>query len=65
MSTWPVKATSTGSFTDCAHGAVPAIGECYGLDVIVDETIDKQPEIYFEGGDHTTLVRMTRPNSRG
>jgi Ala-tRNA(Pro) deacylase len=49
-----------GLFTDCAHGAVPAIGECYGLDMIVDEAIDEQPEIYFEGGDHTTLVHMSQ-----
>jgi Ala-tRNA(Pro) deacylase len=54
------ESTIDGLFTDCAHGAVPAIGECYGLDVIVDEAIDEQPEIYFEGGDHTTLIRMTQ-----
>lgn len=47
-----------GLFYDCAHGAVPPIGECYGLDVIVDETIDSQPEIFFEGGDHATVVHM-------
>jgi Ala-tRNA(Pro) deacylase len=46
-------------FEDCARGAVPAIGECYGLDVVVDDDIDAQPEIYFEGGDHATLVHMT------
>ena len=45
-------------FWDCAHGAVPPIGECYGLDVVIDEAIDRQPEIYFEGGDHTTLIHM-------
>lgn len=47
-------------FRDCAHGAIPPVGECYGLDVIVDETMDQQPEIYFEGGDHTTLVHMSQ-----
>ncbi len=46
-------------FEDCARGAVPAIGECYGLDTVVDDGIDAQPEIYFEGGDHATLVHMT------
>jgi len=49
-------------FEDCARGAVPAIGECYGLDVVVDEDIDAQPEIYFEGGDHHTLVHMSGPH---
>ena len=46
-------------FEDCVRGAVPAIGECYGLDMVVDDSIAEQPEIYFEGGDHATLVRMS------
>src|SRR5438046_3128629 len=41
-------------FPDCALGAVPAIGECYELDVIVDDSIQEQPDVYLEGGDHTT-----------
>jgi Ala-tRNA(Pro) deacylase len=48
-------------FQDCAHGAVPPVGECYGLDVIVDDSIEGQPEVYMEGGDHATLVHMNRP----
>lgn len=47
-------------FKDCAPGAVPAIGTCYALDAIVDESIDEQPEIYVEGGDHATLVHMDK-----
>lgn len=43
---------------DCTHGAVPAIGECYGLDVVIEDRVLEQPEVYFEGGDHTTLVHM-------
>ena len=46
-------------FQDCARGAIPAIGECYGLDLVVDASIKDQPEVYFEGGDHATLVHMT------
>lgn len=49
----------TELFEDCALGAVPAVGECYGLDVVVDEDIDSKPEIYFEAGDHATLVHMS------
>jgi Ala-tRNA(Pro) deacylase len=47
-------------FEDCTRGAIPAIGECYGLDMIVDDSIEEQPEIYFEGGDHGTLIHMSR-----
>jgi Ala-tRNA(Pro) deacylase len=43
-------------FADCAHGAVPAVGTCYGLDVIVDDSIKTQPEIYMEAGDHQALL---------
>ena len=45
-------------FGDCERGAIPALGECYGLDVIVDDSIDPRRDIYVEGGDHTTLIRM-------
>jgi Ala-tRNA(Pro) deacylase len=46
-------------FEDCALGAVPPAGECYGLDVIVDDSIEEQPEVYLEGGDHATLIRLS------
>jgi Ala-tRNA(Pro) deacylase len=46
-------------FADCAHGAVPAVGRCYGLDLIVDDSIRVQPEIYIEAGDHETLLQLT------
>jgi Ala-tRNA(Pro) deacylase len=47
-------------FPDCALGAVPAVGECYGLDVIVDDSIQERPDVYLEGGDHMTLVHLDR-----
>jgi Ala-tRNA(Pro) deacylase len=45
-------------FVDCDIGAIPPVGECYGLDVIVDDSIDARRDIYMEGGDHATLIRM-------
>jgi Ala-tRNA(Pro) deacylase len=45
-------------FRDCALGAAPAVGACYGLDVIIDSSVDQQQELYFEGGDHATLVHV-------
>jgi Ala-tRNA(Pro) deacylase len=47
-------------FRDCAHGAVPPVGECYGLDVIVDDSIQEQPEVYLESGDLETLLHMSQ-----
>jgi len=46
-------------FPDCAHGAVPPLGDCYALPLIVDDSIEAQPEIYIEAGDHETLLRIS------
>ena len=51
-------------FSDCAYGAVPAIGAAYGLDVVVDDSLFELEEVYFEGGDHTTLVRVSAVDFR-
>jgi len=48
-------------FPDCVPGAVPAIGQCYDLDVVVDDSIQEPPDVYFEGGDHATLIHLTKP----
>ena len=47
-------------FPDCELGAVPAVGECYDLDVIVDDSIQEQPDVYLEGGDHATLIHISQ-----
>jgi Ala-tRNA(Pro) deacylase len=46
-------------FPDCAHGAIPAVGQCYGLPLLVDDSIEAVPVIYMEAGDHETLIRMS------
>ena len=46
-------------FGDCVRGAVPPIGAAYGVDVIVDDGIAGRPDIWFEAGDHATLIHMT------
>jgi prolyl-tRNA editing enzyme YbaK/EbsC (Cys-tRNA(Pro) deacylase) len=38
-------------FLDCEPGAVPAVGAAYGLGVIIDDSLARQPDIYFESGD--------------
>ena len=50
---------------DCVRGAIPVLGECYGLDVVVDDSIEEQPDVYFEGGDHATLVHMSHAQFAG
>ncbi len=46
-------------FPDCITGAVPPVGEPYGIETIVDDSIAEQPDIYLEGGDHMTLLHMS------
>jgi Ala-tRNA(Pro) deacylase len=45
-------------FADCEPGAAPPVGPVYGLDVIVDDSLTKKSDIYFEGGDHCTLIHV-------
>lgn len=46
-------------FQDCVYGAVPPAAACYGLDAIVDDSIEEQPDVYMEAGDHATLVHLS------
>ena len=46
-------------FPDCQEGAVPALGVAYGLPAVVDEQLDSCDDIYFEGGDHRSLVHIS------
>jgi Ala-tRNA(Pro) deacylase len=45
-------------FADCDFGAIPAVGGAYGLEMIVDDSLAEQPDIYFEGGDHLSLIHV-------
>ncbi|MGD2082995.1 MAG: YbaK/EbsC family protein [Chromatiales bacterium] len=46
-------------FPDCKLGAVPAVGQAYGLDILVDETLLGEPELWLEAGDHQSLVGVS------
>ncbi len=46
-------------FEDCDLGAVPPIGAAYGMPVVIDESLVNAADVYFEGGDHATLVHVT------
>ena len=47
-------------FDDCEPGAIPVIGEAYGVAVMLDESLTECSDIYFEGGDHMHLVHLNR-----
>ena len=46
-------------FADCATGAVPALGPAYGVETVVDRSLDTSETVYFEAGDHEHLVAVS------
>ena len=49
----------TTDFPGCEVGAMPPFGNLYGLDVYVDPHLAADPEIAFNAGTHTELIRMS------
>jgi len=51
-------------FDDCEPGAIPAIGFGYGVETIVDDQLTQEPDVFFEAGDHRTLIHMEQEEFR-
>ncbi|TQV84785.1 YbaK/EbsC family protein [Exilibacterium tricleocarpae] len=47
-------------FSDCARGAVPALGQAYGVNVIWDEQLLDVDDIWMQAGDHEHLIHISR-----
>ena len=45
-------------FDECDLGAAPPVGEAYDVPTIVDNSLTGLDKIWFEAGDHKTLVEM-------
>jgi len=45
-------------FRDCEPGAVPALGAAYALEVLVDDSLAMESDVYIEDGDHASLIRV-------
>jgi Ala-tRNA(Pro) deacylase len=48
-----------GLFGDCEPGAVPPLGQAYGIDMVVDRNLADTPDIYFEAGDHLSVIHVS------
>jgi Ala-tRNA(Pro) deacylase len=46
-------------FGDCELGAIPPVGKPYGMEMIVDDSLQEQPDVYFEAGDHVSLIHVS------
>lgn len=49
----------TDKFPDCDVGAMPPIGEMYGMDVYLADSLSHEDWIAFNGGTHTDLLQMS------
>lgn len=47
-------------FGDCDKGAIPAVGQAYGLNVIWDGALKDEEDIYLEAGDHRHLLHLNK-----
>jgi Ala-tRNA(Pro) deacylase len=51
-------------FRDCRSGAVPPMGQAYGIHTVVDDVIAQQPDVYLECGDHEHLIHVDHDGFR-
>jgi Ala-tRNA(Pro) deacylase len=51
-------------FEDCEPGAVPPLGGAYGIDTVLDRNLADTPDIYFEAGDHLSVIHVSGPDFR-
>ena len=45
-------------FDDCEYGCAPPVAGAYGLQAVMDDRLEGFNDIYFEAGDHCTLVHV-------
>ncbi len=50
----------SGLFEDCELGAIPPLGATYGMRTVMDDSLIDHPEVYFEAGDHESLIQTSR-----
>lgn len=51
-------------FRDCRFGAVPPVGEPYGMSTVVESELAEEDDLYLEGGDHEHLLHVDREGFR-
>ncbi|MGA7179680.1 MAG: YbaK/EbsC family protein [Thiobacillaceae bacterium] len=45
-------------FADCESGVVPGLPNAWGVEMVWDDALMAQPEIYLEAGDHERLIHV-------
>jgi Ala-tRNA(Pro) deacylase len=54
--------TAAGYFPDCDAGAIPPLGPAYGIETLMDRTLTSLAYVYFESGDHRSLIKVSSDN---
>ena len=52
------------AFSDCERGAIPPVGQAYGIETLLESDLVKQAVVYFEAGDHEHLIKMSGADFR-
>jgi len=52
------EAEFKGAFPDCEVGAMPPFGNLYGMPVYVASSLGDEPEIAFNAGTHTEIIKL-------
>lgn len=47
-------------FRDCDQGAIPPVGDAYGIETIVDNYLNDCSDVYIEAGNHTELLHLSK-----
>lgn len=51
-------------FSDCELGAIPPVGEAYGMETVIDESLEECQDVYLEAGDHEEFLHLKGPAFR-
>jgi Ala-tRNA(Pro) deacylase len=46
-------------FRDCEPGAIPPLPRAYGIEAVVDQSLADIADVYFEAGDHVSLIHVS------
>lgn len=45
-------------FKDCVPGAIPPVGDAYGMQTVLEHSVAGESDVYFEAGDHEELIHV-------
>jgi Ala-tRNA(Pro) deacylase len=52
------EASVSRLFSECAPGVVPGLPNAWGVEMVWDDDLMAQPDLYLEGGDHERLLHI-------